>query len=107
VGALAPLPSLRKIENMKLDLAKQLQAAGFPLKQFNCKYPANDHEMGVCAACEPVHIFLEELIEACGTRFYTLRRDPWGEYDALGDTPRVHHGATADEAVALLWLSLK
>jgi len=55
---------------------------------------------------------LEELIEACGDKFWSLERDLdpdeiWGAYPAneIGDGPATF-GSTPAEAVARLWLAL-
>jgi hypothetical protein len=55
---------------------------------------------------------LEELIEACGTSFENLSREPEGDWYVNNIAPpersfeKFYHGSTPSEAIAHLWLAL-
>jgi hypothetical protein len=106
---------------MNYELAKQLKDAGFP-QNVNSNAPyirpdgyrvvrmtADSDENKKDWAYLPT---LEELIQACGDRFWSLERDLdpdeiWGAYPAneIGDGPPTF-GSTPTETVARLWLAL-
>lgn len=96
------------------ELAKQLKDAGFPLRM-------TDHEYCVYQQVEILdgisyHLpSLSELIEACGESFYALEHQPqnklgkWYVVSTISNTNPpgpVFYSATAEEAVAHLWLAL-
>ena len=92
------------------ELAKKLKDAGFPMKRVGGLAPDG---ASVYADAKGAYLLptLSELIEACGTNFYGLRRDR----DALGvywiaetrDNLKNTGGSeTPEEAVARLWLAL-
>jgi hypothetical protein len=88
---------------MTYELAKQLKDAGFPNDWTH--WNDDDDFRGYIAPT------LSELIEACGDRFYKLyRREGEGWYTQAGcesiEEPEESNGATAEEAVAKLWLAL-
>jgi hypothetical protein len=102
------------------ELAKQLKDAGFPQAGhggFATISPTREENMRVLVGEEPqrdrAYIpTLEELIQACGDKFWSLERDLdpdeiWGAYPAneIGDGPPAF-GSTPTEAVARLWLAL-
>jgi hypothetical protein len=96
------------------ELAKQLKDAGFP--QEHGIYKIRNVLVGdVSFRFEDDAVYvptLEELVEACGDKFWSLERDLdpdeiWGAYPAneIGDGPRTF-GSSPAEAVARLWFAL-
>lgn len=96
------------------ELAKQLKDAGFPKKivlGMDAKEVADRMEKGLFVEV-PEYPTLSELIEACGNGFTGLFRttnySSKNQWLAENDTKNgsSHHGETAEEAVANLWLAL-
>jgi serine/threonine protein kinase HipA of HipAB toxin-antitoxin module len=93
---------------MTYELAKQLKDAGFPLRK-----PGQERvyfeivEEGKSAGIF-IYPTLSELIEACGDRFYHLRKSVKWFAAAMFDPTDVRElwGDTPEEAVAKLWLAL-
>jgi len=88
---------------MDHELLRQLHDAGYPLKPYPEWAAAKDGPL----APQFISPTLEELIEACGEKFYRLDRTPIGTFCAFA----VHMdddgaGDIATEAVARLWLAL-
>lgn len=96
---------------MNYELAKQLKDAGFPQDKRECQddpYTCCEHGIyynGSDINDTPYYPTLSELIEACGERFYALRRamDIWMARDDYGFEFK---GKTPEEAVAKLYLKL-
>lgn len=85
---------------MDYELASELKDAGFPQKWVD----------GMEIQKEPVYIpTLTELICECGEDFFELRKNynPVMFFAGATDTERCGTGATAEIAVANLWLSLQ
>lgn len=103
---------------MTYELAKELKDARFPQEDRHWYWsPRTDIPTLWCVnALQPesqerLESFiaaptLSELIEACGERFWSLRRDPKGYFCALGDMGELPGCTTPEEAVARLWLAL-
>lgn len=79
---------------MDHELAKALRQAGFPQGAHAC-------------ACRTEHPepTLEELVDACGTKFKSLHKYLNPKWGAKHDDGREFEGATPTEAVARLWIS--
>ena len=99
------------MSKMNYELAKKLQNAGFPQKgtvfvsnteQIHTKEQLSVVDEGV------YYPTLEELIEACGPRFFSLKNLGVG-WQACVDSEQFCSGEakTAVEAVANLWLALQ
>lgn len=88
---------------MNYELAKELKDAGFPQGDTGRKVGLRSDE-----AIVPT---LEELIEKCGDKFYSLVFAIDNDWRAFSETDQWNTVATADgktptEAVARLWLAL-
>lgn len=103
---------------MDYNLAKQLKDAGFP--QNKSEYIFNENGQRVWKSTKRKYFFgcvdcptLEELIEACGTKFAILSYSPGKEtiwvaaarYLVIGEIIN-GNGSTPTIAVANLWLAL-
>jgi hypothetical protein len=97
---------------MNYELAKSLKEAGFPQSRgggyLSCEHGFPE---GVHDVCDTFYYIptLEELIEACGQRFYTL--EYVGKLGHVWEAHFIQHddyeiGDTPTEAVARLWLAL-
>jgi len=93
------------------ELAKELKAAGFPQTgdNWNCYHDAPENINGCYVPS------LSELIEACGDRFFALRRDFRADNNQPFFWAETNHATTFDgvasstpeEAVARLYIALK
>lgn len=107
---------------MEYKLAKDLKEKGFPQKkqviicvgEEHCWYNENGQNPVTRLVGENwVYIpTLEELIEACGSSFYLLRRLNQGtrariQWEATTEDYTQGEGETKKEAVARLWLALQ
>lgn len=99
------------MNHLSYELYKKLKDAGFPKESFYVCTACNfqQHEGGH-VEYEPI---LDELIEACGDKFYKLenRGTAWlaVSFDVIDDDPNDYVkciGKTAKEAVAKLYLEL-
>lgn len=100
---------------MNYELAKELKDAGFPQgtkvisNAKKCENPncLKGHDAFCHSAYPPT---LEELIEACGYKFYSLvyaMDNDWRCFSERdGDYVNTADGKTPTEAVARLWLAL-
>jgi hypothetical protein len=92
---------------MDYALAKELKDAGYPqirrdgffLYAEQVPYAPRNAEKAYAPA-------LHELLDACGERFYGLRRTDDGWEASDGEQAFIDPCKTADEAVARLWLAL-
>lgn len=96
---------------MDYEVVKQLKDAGFPQLHGIC-HLKHLHHSRKAERCEYVSVpTLEELIEACGKRFFVLRMNMDGSYGAIGDAEGpdeiLKYGSTPTKAVARLWLALQ
>ena len=98
-------------------LAKQLKEAGFLQKGKSGEHWAKGYQGGkrttfiacsmMCGSKDECYIpTLSELIEACGDRFFELRKDP-ERWSCAGRVEGINfYGKTPDIAVAKLYLKL-
>lgn len=95
---------------MEYKLAKSLKDAGFPqIKNVGAK---GEFLWGRRKEHQSYAPTLEELIEACGSSFYLLRRLNQGtrariQWEAITEDYTQGEGETKKEAVARLWLALQ
>jgi hypothetical protein len=90
---------------MNHSLAQELKDAGFPQRDRGNFVSPPDIEI----INSPLAIYvptLEELIEACGDKFFRLVRKHDGTFLAESVDYDIGDGTTPAEAVARLWLAL-
>jgi len=92
---------------MDYALAKELKLAGFPQIRREGFFLYSEQLPYAPRASEKVYApTLLELLDACGDRFYGLRRTNEGWEASDGEQAFIDPCKTADEAVARLWLAL-
>lgn len=89
---------------MKYELAKELKDAGFPQVVRRGTQLTPDFGVGAVVYAPT----LEELIEACGDRYFRLVHtvENWQASVGVEEGYLWYMGATPTEAVARLWLAL-
>jgi hypothetical protein len=99
---------------MNYELLAKLRDAGFPQKEGSLDRMAEDAPGDIPPYRWAYYPTLEELLEACGDKFYNLKKSFGGNHwDAASlmpvtatDEQIIALGPTPIEAVARLWLAL-